>query len=222
MAPIKLTYFNIEGVAEKVRLALKIGGVDFDDDRIDFKDWPALKPTTPFGQLPIMSVEGASDPIAQSGAMLRYAGKLAKMYPDDPMQAIKVDEIIGVQEDLSAKIGVTIYVGMRPETYGYPADMPAEEKAACQKKLREAMAADDGDLTKMLGMIESKLAKSNTGFFVGDSPTIADCAFLPIVRQLRSGRLDHLPTSIVDKFPKIVEFEGKMMALPAVAAHYAK
>ncbi len=37
-----------------------------------------------------------------------------------------------------------------------------------------------------------------------------------------SGRLDHLPTSIVDKFPKIVEFEGKMMALPAVAAHYAK
>ncbi len=53
----------------QVRLALKIGGVDFDDDRIDFKDWPALKPTTPFGQLPIMSVEGASDPIAQSGAM---------------------------------------------------------------------------------------------------------------------------------------------------------
>ena len=47
----------------------------------------------------------------------------------------QVDEIIGVQEDLSAKIGVTIYVGMRPETYGYPADMPAEEKAACQKKV---------------------------------------------------------------------------------------
>jgi hypothetical protein len=66
---------------------------------------------------------------------LRYAGKLAKLYPDDPMQAMKVDEIIGVQEDLSAKIGVTIYVGMRPETYGYPADWPAEEKAACQKKV---------------------------------------------------------------------------------------
>ena len=48
---------------------------------------------------------------------------------------MKVDEIIGVQEDLSAKIGVTIYVGMRPETYGYPADWPAEEKAACQKKV---------------------------------------------------------------------------------------
>ena len=49
------------------------------------------------------------------------------------------------------------------------------------------MCEDDGDLTKMLGMVESKLAKSGTGFFVGDSPTIADCAFLPVVRQLRSG-----------------------------------
>jgi glutathione S-transferase len=53
----------------QVRLALKIGGVEFDDDRIDFKDWPTIKPTTPFGQLPVMSVEGAPEPIAQSGAM---------------------------------------------------------------------------------------------------------------------------------------------------------
>ena len=50
-------------------------------------------------------------------------------------QAIKVDEIIGLQEDMSAKLGVTIYVGMRPEAYGYPADWPDEEKKACQKKV---------------------------------------------------------------------------------------
>ena len=66
----------------------------------------------------------------------------------------------------------------------------------CDLQLREAMAADDGDLTKMLGMIESKLAKSNTGFFVGDSPTIADCAFLPIVRQLRSGKCRPAPAML--------------------------
>ena len=37
---------------------------------------------------------------------------------------------------------------------------------------------------------------------------------------MAAGRLDHLPTSIVDKYPKIVEFEQKMMSLPAVKAHY--
>ena len=50
------------------------------------------------------------------------------------------------------------------------------------------MCEDDGDLCNMLKMFETKLEKSGTGFFVGDSPTIADCAFLPVVRQLRSGR----------------------------------
>ena len=66
---------------------------------------------------------------------LRYAGKLAKLYPDDPIAAMRVDEIIGVQEDLSAKIGITIYVGMRPETYGSPADWADDDKKACQKKV---------------------------------------------------------------------------------------
>jgi len=219
MSKIELTYFNIEGVAEKVRLAFKIGGIEFDDKRINFPEWAAIKPTMPFGQLPVMNVDG-SDPIAQSGAMLRYAGKMSKLYPDDPMQAMKVDEIIGLQEDMSAKLGVTIYVGMRPENYGYPADMPQEEKTAMQKKLREPMCADDGDLCKMLKMADDKLGKSGTGFFVGDTPTIADCAFFPVCRQLRSGRLDFIPKDILDKYPKIVEFEGKMMALPAVKTHY--
>jgi len=133
----------------------------------------------------------------------------------------KVDEIVGLQEDMSAKIGVTIYLGMRPENYGYPTDMPQEEKSALQKKLREPMCAADGDLCKMLKMVEDKLAKTGTGYFVGDKPTIADCAFLPVCRQLRSGKMDFIPRDILDKYPKIVEFEAKMMALPAVKSHYA-
>jgi hypothetical protein len=42
-----------------------------------------------------------------------------------------------------------------------------------------------------------------------------------VCRQLRSGRLDHLPITLLDKFPKIVAFENKMMAIPAVKTHYA-
>ena len=51
-----------------MRLAAKIGSVDFEDVRINFPDWPALKPKTPFGQLPFMNIDD-SEPIAQSGAM---------------------------------------------------------------------------------------------------------------------------------------------------------
>ena len=40
--------------------------------RINFPDWEALKPKTPFGQLPYMNIDDA-EPVAQSAAMLRYA-----------------------------------------------------------------------------------------------------------------------------------------------------
>eukprot|EP00529_Nitzschia_sp_RCC80_P039198 CAMPEP_0113493720 /NCGR_PEP_ID=MMETSP0014_2-20120614/28737_1 /TAXON_ID=2857 /ORGANISM="Nitzschia sp." /LENGTH=56 /DNA_ID=CAMNT_0000387591 /DNA_START=118 /DNA_END=285 /DNA_ORIENTATION=+ /assembly_acc=CAM_ASM_000159 len=48
---IKLTYFDIEGAGEPVRLALVMSGAEFEDDRIKFPDWGALKPKTPYGQL---------------------------------------------------------------------------------------------------------------------------------------------------------------------------
>jgi len=73
---LKLTYFDIQGVAEKVRLALVLGKIPFEDVRVQMADWPALKASTPYGQLPMMSIDGA-EPMAQSDAMLRYAGTLA-------------------------------------------------------------------------------------------------------------------------------------------------
>jgi hypothetical protein len=66
---LKLTYFNIQGAAEKVRLAFVLGAVPFDDVRVPFPEWPALKPTTPYGQLPLLTIDDG-EPMAQSDAML--------------------------------------------------------------------------------------------------------------------------------------------------------
>ena len=43
MAKLKLTYFDFDGGrGEPARLALYLGGVAFDDQRIPGKDWPAM------------------------------------------------------------------------------------------------------------------------------------------------------------------------------------
>ena len=39
MTQIRLSYFDIEGAAEKVRLALVLAGVDFEDDRVVWSQW---------------------------------------------------------------------------------------------------------------------------------------------------------------------------------------
>lgn len=75
---ITLTYFNIEAAAEKVRLALVMTGTEFEDKRINFDEWGALKPTTPYGQLPLMTVtsaDGTTKTFAQSVAMMRWVAR---------------------------------------------------------------------------------------------------------------------------------------------------
>lgn len=47
----KLTYFNIQGLAEPIRMLLSYGGIKFEDVRIEKdKDWPALKPSKLFAR----------------------------------------------------------------------------------------------------------------------------------------------------------------------------
>ena len=72
---IKLTYFDIPGAGEKIRLALLLGKIPFKDERVGFQECGELKPKTPYGQLPLMELDG--EVFGQSGAMLQYAGKLA-------------------------------------------------------------------------------------------------------------------------------------------------
>ena len=45
MAKLKLTYFNGRGRGEPARLILAQAGVEYEDNRIEFADWPALKPS---------------------------------------------------------------------------------------------------------------------------------------------------------------------------------
>ena len=41
----KLTYFNIKGLAEPIRLLLKYGDIEFEDVRIEKDKWPEMKPS---------------------------------------------------------------------------------------------------------------------------------------------------------------------------------
>jgi glutathione S-transferase len=57
---IKITYFPIQGAAEAARLALVIGGIKFEDERVPPEVWrgeggAAIKAKSPYGQVDFSS-----------------------------------------------------------------------------------------------------------------------------------------------------------------------
>lgn len=88
----KLSYFGIPGRGETIRLALSIGNVKYIDERVPFQDWPKLKSKTPWGSLPILTLQDGKTTIAQQRAILRLVGKETGLYPtENNIEAAKVD-----------------------------------------------------------------------------------------------------------------------------------
>ena len=55
----------------------------------------------------MIEVEG--EILTQSNTMLRYAGKIAKLYPEDPFEAAKVDEFLDLIEDILPKFYQAVF-----------------------------------------------------------------------------------------------------------------
>ena len=218
---VKLTYFGIEGAAEKVRLAMKLAGIPFEDIRVAFQDWPAMKPNTPNGQLPILEIDGC-DPITQSAAMAKWAARQhPTLYNGDADRLLAIDQMIHILDDDVRDFSPALYMGMRPTKLGRAEDWhKTEEGAALVKSMRMKYA--ENDLPRTLKLLTTQLKKSGGPFLLGAEITLADLFWLPRLRYLQSGICDHLPTDCLDRFPEILAYKKALMDQPVIAAHYTK
>ena len=148
MPKLKLTYFDFHGGrGEPARLALSMGGISFEDDRLPPSDWQRRKPDTPFGALPVLEVDGQT--LAQSNAINRYVGKLTDLYPLDAWQAALCDEVMEAVEDINTKLAATFF-------------LPEEEKKTQRKALVE------GPLPFYLTRLQQRLEAHGGRYFAAD------------------------------------------------------
>lgn len=92
-----LTYFDIRGLAEAIRLTLAATGAEFVDDRIPFTyldgkvqgEWIERKAAAPYGQVPYLTVDGVK--IAQSGAIIRYIASRYNFQGSNPIENALID-----------------------------------------------------------------------------------------------------------------------------------
>jgi len=217
---IKLTYFDIEGKAEPVRLALVLSGTEFDDERVPFNEWAALKPTTPYGKLPLMSIDN-SPPKTQSEAMLRWVGSTCSetLYPASNLYDI--EEAIGLIKDMQDSWGPNLYIAMRPQTFGYPDDFAkSQEGKNLVKSMRETWI--EKELPTWLGFMEGLLDKHGGKWLASSTePTIADCMAVPTLRNFSRGFIDYVPADTLTPFPKICAYIERFCALPQIQGRYS-
>lgn len=200
MPDLKLTYFDFNGGrAEPARLAMLIAGISFEDHRFGHTQWPEVREQTPFKAVPTLSVDG--EVFTQSNSLHRYVAKLANLYPTDPLEALRCDEVMDVVEDQTKELSASF-------------SMPPEEK----KLAREKLVA--GSLPHLLGWLNSKL-ESRGDFFADQRLTIADLKVFVSIRSLKSGQLDHIPTDLVEKCaPLLHQHYERLLQHPVLAKRY--
>lgn len=201
MNELSLLYFDIDGGrAEPIRLALHFGQIEFDDVRFPMKSFPEVKATTPFGQVPTLTVNGQV--ITQTNAILRFVGQQVGLYPDDLMKALLVDEVLDVVEDMIDKMVATF--GMKGEA------------------LESARASLlEGPYRRYLEWMSDRLVAQGEGFFAGTELSIADLKTWVWLKTLMSGMFDHIPEQwLAEHYPLLAEYTTVIAQHPCIASYY--
>jgi glutathione S-transferase len=206
MPNYKLTYFNGRGRAEIIRLVLTAAGIPFEDVRVPFEDWPKLKQTMPFAQMPVFEIDGKVQ-LCQSLAVARYLARLYNLAGKTELEQAQADMIIDCVEDM-----------LRPIPMFFRIEQDPVKKAELKKKYIEEQMPDF--LTK-LEALANKLSPGKDHYLVGDSVTWAD---LYLVRAEGALKLQAGVENPFDKekYPKLTDILERVHRLPKISAYTAK
>uniref|UniRef100_A0A2A4IW80 glutathione transferase n=1 Tax=Heliothis virescens TaxID=7102 RepID=A0A2A4IW80_HELVI len=190
--PRKLTYFNINGLAEPIRYILHYTKQDFEDVRLEFGNWPdlKLKESLPFGQLPLYEEDGRV--LCQSLAIAKYVARGTDLIPSDPWKQAQVES--AVYSVLDYWKNVTPVIQEKD---------PAKQKELIEKIYSETIPYYFSRFSKLL--------KENGGYFSGKL-SWGEFILLGIVE---AGNL-FFGTDLEKKYPAVEAIVEEIRNLPGV------
>ena len=168
---MKVTYFDMYGRAEIMRMMLWKAGVPFEDVRIQFADLAALKPSLEYGQLPQLELDDGTK-LVQTEAILSFLAATYGFKAEDPMDCYKSQHIISyTSEDFITRKFMKWW------------QAAAEDKP----EIIESLFATD--VPALFAMLEKKLGSVHK-FILGDKLTTVDfmvgCLFQNLILNPKS------------------------------------
>ncbi|EFN78063.1 glutathione S-transferase [Harpegnathos saltator] len=198
MPSYKLTYFSVKALAEPIRFLFSYADIEFEDDRFNRDDWPKIKPNMPFGQVPVLEVDGKK--INQSVAICRYLAKQCGLAGKDDWEAMEIDATVDTIHDLRQKIGA----------YHYESDENA--KAAKHKVAEE-------QVPYYLERLDAQVQK-NGGYFVGGALSWADFTFVALLDYMNY--MMKPDGDIIEKYDNLKQLKQKVVEMPAIKSWIEK
>lgn len=204
MPKIVLTYFDAPGRAEPIRIALFIAGLPFEDRRLKFPEYAALKEqgAFPLGSVPTLEVDGVV--MTQTAAMLRYIARVGNtnLYPSKPFDAFVVDSALDSFND-------TLSHALRPSLM--------ERDITKKLEMRAEFVA--GPMQKVFGYVEGLLERFGGPFLGGSEMSIADLVIAQQVSQIRAGVLDGITVETLAPYPRLNALTDAYLHHPSIVAY---
>ncbi|VDO96002.1 unnamed protein product [Heligmosomoides polygyrus] len=110
MVNYKLTYFNGRGAGECARQIFALADQKYEDVRLTQETFAPLKATFPFGQVPVLEVDGQQ--LAQSQAICRYLAKTFGFAGATPFESALIDSLADAYTDYRAEMKTYYYTAL--------------------------------------------------------------------------------------------------------------
>ncbi|XP_039756717.1 glutathione S-transferase 2-like isoform X2 [Pararge aegeria] len=194
MPKIAVYYFPLKALGEGIRLLLAYGGEEFEDCRITKEEWADVKPTMPFGQMPILEIDGKK--YAQSSAIVRYLGRKYGLVGKNIEEDFEIDQNIEFFTDIRTKAGSVFHEQDEKVKASKQAELEKNYYPVALKKLDEIITKNKGHMA--IGKL-----------------TWADFLFAGMYDCLKT--ILQMP-DLDEKYPSFKKLQETVLAIPKVKA----
>ncbi|XP_046575251.1 probable glutathione S-transferase 7 [Haliotis rubra] len=173
MPSYKLIYTDNKGRAEVCRLLFALAGQEYEDVRWTRETFQAKKDNLPFGQIPVLEVNGKQ--YAQSMVIAGFLAKEFGFHGRSNIEQMEVDQVIGIINDIFSVLIKQYF------------EKDEEKKAVITKENNKRT------FPKFVGFFEKILRSNGNGFYVGDKLGYADLAAFDTLSKMEGINLDVFP-----------------------------
>jgi len=202
MPKYSLMYFDIRGIAEISRWVFAAANQPYEDVRIPYTpektEWLAVKNTTPFGQMPVLDVDGVK--LCQSNTIALYLAHEFGLAGKSKFDFGRVSMIVDC-------VGDTVKT-----VYSIRGEQDPAKKAELTAKFNEDTKTHFKNFEKFV------TENGHNGHFVGDSLTVADIVFAVALERMADALLDPR----LEDYPKLKELNEKTRNHPGIVEWIAK